>query len=209
MKNKNEQIDAYIERAEPFAKPVLKHLRKLVHKANPHVEEKIKWGMPFFDYKGPFCNMASFKNHVVFGFWKSSLINDPNKYLGERASNGGEAMGNLGRITSIEDLPPDEVIIDFLMQAKQLNDKGIKLPAKERKPNQELEIPDDFLNSLKRNKKAMDIFEGFPPSAKRDYAEWITEAKSDKTREQRMATAIEWISEGKRRNWKYEKPAGK
>ena len=209
MKSKNELLDAYIERAEPFARPILKHLRKLVHKANPDVMETIKWGMPSFDYKGPYCSMASFKQHVVFGFWKSSLLNDPEHFLGERASKGGEAMGNLGRITSLKVLPPDEAIISFLKQAKQLNDEGIKLPAKEKRPKEDIDVPDYLMSALKRNKKALEIFNGFPPSAKKDYVEWLTEAKTEKTREQRLETAIEWIGEGKRRNWKYEKGAKK
>lgn len=205
MAIKDKRIDEYIKKAQPFAQPVLKHLRELVHKGCPDVEETIKWGMPSFDYKGPFCSMASFKQHCVFGFWKSQLINDPNGYLGERANQGGEAMGNLGRITSLKDLPPDKAMIDFIKQAKKLNDEGIKLPPKPVKEKKELIIPDYFINTLKKNKKAHTNFENFSHSHKKEYVEWITEAKTESTREKRMATAIEWIAEAKGRNWKYEK----
>ncbi len=205
MAKKDERIDAYIEKAAPFARPVLKHLRKLIHRANPEVEETIKWGMPSFDYKGPYCGMASFKQHAIMGFWKYKLLHDPNHYLGEPSAQGGDAMGNLGRITSLKDLPPDEAILDFLIQAKRLNDEGIKLPAKKAKPKPPGEVPDDLLAALKRNKNALEYFDAFSPSAKKDYIEWINEAKTDTTRQKRLDTAVEWISEGKRRNWKYEK----
>ena len=125
---KDERIDAYISNAQPFAQPVLKHLRKLIHKAIPDVEENIKWGFASFDYKGPLCSFASFKAHCVFGFWKYQLLNDQYKVLQERSNKGGDAMGNLGRITSKADLPADEIIIDLLHQAKKLNDEGTKLP---------------------------------------------------------------------------------
>lgn len=205
MAKTDKRIDDYIKKAQPFAQPVLKHIRELVHKGCPEVEETIKWGMPSFDYKGPFCSMASFKQHCVFGFWKSRLINDPDGYLGERANQGGEAMGNLGRITSLKDLPPDKAMIDFIMQAKKLNDEGVKLPPKPIKEKKDLIIPDYFINSLKKNKKAFSNFKNFSQSHKKEYVEWITEAKTEATREKRMETAIEWIAEAKGRNWKYEK----
>ncbi|MBS4029415.1 MAG: YdeI/OmpD-associated family protein [Ignavibacteriales bacterium] len=202
---RDKRIDAYITRSADFAKPILKHLREIVHKGCPEIVETIKWGMPSFDYKGPFCSMAAFKEHAVFGFWKYVLMNDPKNYLGERKNRGGEAMGNLGRITSLKDLPPDKVIIDFIKQAKKFNDDGIKLPAKPKKEKVELVIPDYFINALKKNKKALTVFENFSYSHKKDYLEWVTEAKTEETRNKRIATAVEWISEGKGRNWKYER----
>lgn len=205
MPVKDKRIDAYIAKSEDFAKPILNHLRELVHKACPDVEETIKWGMPFFDYKGSFCSMASFKEHAVFGFWKDVLIKDPTGYFKKRANKGGEAMGNLGKITSLKDLPPDKVIIDFIKQAKKLNDDGVKLPPKTPKEKPVLEIPDYFIKALGKNKKALAVFEKFPPSHKREYLQWITEAKAEDTRNRRMAKAFEWIAEGKGRNWKYER----
>ena len=205
MSKKDKRIDAYIEKAQPFAKPILKHLRSLVHKANPRVQETIKWSFASFDYKGPFVSMASFKQHVAFGFWKYKLIKDPKNYLGVRSNEGGEAMGNMGRITSLKDLPPDNVLIDFIKQAKKLNDDGVKLPPRVIEPKKDLAVPPYFTTALKKNKKAFIHFENFSPSAKRDYVEWITEAKTDETRNSRMKLAAEWIGEGKRRNWKYER----
>lgn len=205
MGKKDKRIDAYISKVQPFAQPILIKLRKLIHRGNPGVIETIKWGMPSFDYKGPFCSFAAFKQHAVFGFWKYKLIKDPKGYLGEIFNKGGESMGNLGRMTGIKDLPPDKAIIDFIKQAKKLNDDGIKLPPRAAKPKKELKVPDYFISALRKNKKSLDVFDNFSPSCKREYVEWITEAKTDETRNSRMKLAIEWMSEGKRRNWKYEK----
>lgn len=202
MGKKDPRIDAYIAKAQPFAQPILKRLRTLVHRGCPEVEETVKWGMPYFEYKGPLCGMASFKQHAVFGFWRHKLLNDPQGYLEERRAQGGSAMGNLGRITSIEDLPPDAVILDFIRQAKKLNDAGVKLARPKPKP---LRIPSYFTAALKKNKKALATFEGFSSSHKKEYVEWVTEAKTEETRTKRLATAIEWMAEGKVRNWKYIK----
>ncbi|MFI5218618.1 MAG: YdeI family protein [Bacteroidia bacterium] len=202
MTTKDKRIDAYIAKAQPFAQPVMKKLRELVHKACPEVIETIKWGMPSFEYKGPYFGFAAFKQHCVAGFWKSKLISDPKGYLGERKNQGGEAMGNFGCMKSMKDLPPDNAIIDFLKQAKKLNDDGIKIEKKP-KSQKELIIPRELTAAISKNKKAKETFDGFPPSQKREYAEWISEAKTDETKSKRLSTAIEWMEEGKPRNWKY------
>jgi uncharacterized protein YdeI (YjbR/CyaY-like superfamily) len=203
MGTKDKRVDAYIAKSADFAQPILRHLRQLVHKACPDVQETIKWSFASFDYKGPLCSMAAFKQHAVFGFWKSKLLKDPKNYLGERYNQGGEAMGNLGKITSLKDLPPDAAILDFIKQAKKLNDEGVKLPPKPKKPRGELVVPDYLTSALNKNKKAKVTFEAFSRSNKDEYIEWLTEAKTDATREKRLATAIEWMAEGKVRNWKY------
>ena len=203
--SKDKRIDAYIAKAQPFAQPILKKLRELIHKGNPDVQETIKWGMPSFDYKGPFCSFAAFKQHAVFGFWKYKLIKDPQGYLGEIFNKGGTSMGNLGRMTSINDVPPDKYVIDFVRQAKKLNDDNIKLPPRVIKPKRELKVPDYFISALRKNKKSLVTFDNFSPSCKREYVDWITEAKTHETRDSRMKLAMQWMSEGKRRNWKYEK----
>jgi uncharacterized protein YdeI (YjbR/CyaY-like superfamily) len=206
MPSKDKRVDEYIKNAQPFAQPVLTHFRKLIHKACPNVVETIKWGMPFFDYKGPYCSMAAFKNHAVFAFWKAKLLTDKKGYLAKRSNEGGESMGHLGRITSVNQLPPDSVIIDFLKQAKDLNEKGIKLPVKPKNTSKtELIIPEYFLVALNKSKKAKSVFESFSPSHKKEYVEWITEAKTEETRNKRLKTALDWIAEGKIRNWKYIK----
>lgn len=201
--NKDSRIDAYISKSKDFAQPILIHLRQLIHVACPEVQETIKWGMPHFEYKGAFCGIAAFKEHAVFGFWKGALINDPEHYLQQRANNGGEAMGNLGRITSLEDLPPDEIIIGFIKQAKKLNDDGIKVQAKPKTQKAEIEIPVDLTDALAKNKNAQETFKNFSQSNKREYIDWINEAKTTQTRIKRLDTAIEWMAEGKIRNWKY------
>jgi uncharacterized protein YdeI (YjbR/CyaY-like superfamily) len=205
MAKKDKRIDAYIAKSAPFARPILAHLRAVIHKGNPEVEETIKWGMPSFDYKGPYCSMAAFREHAVFGFWKASLMKDPKNYLQARSAQGGDAMGHMGRITSLKDLPPEKVLLDFVKQAKKLNDEGIKLPPKPKKAQKELAIPSWFMSALRKNSRAFDTFENFSPSNKREYVEWVTEAKTDETRRSRLETAVEWMSEGKPRNWKYMK----
>lgn len=207
MVTKDKRIDAYITKAQPFAQPVMKKLRELVHKACPEVTETIKWGMPSFEYKGPMFGFAAFKQHCVGGFWKSKLLKDPDNHLGERKNQGGEAMGNLGRMTSLKDLPPDKAIIDFIKQHMKLNDEGIKVEKKKPVAKKELVIPKELSTALNKNRKASRFWrdENFTPSHKREYVEWITEAKTEETKNKRVATTMEWLAEGKPRNWKYMK----
>lgn len=201
----DKRVDAYIAKAQPFAQPILKHLRKLVHQGCPEVVETIKWSFASFDYKGPLCSMAAFKQHAVFGFWKYSLLKDSKNYLGERKNKGGEAMGNLGRIASLKDLPPDKIILGFIRQAKKLNDDGVKLPPKPRKEGKTMVAPDYFQKLLNKNKAAAKVFSEASYSFRKEYIEWITEAKTEETRNSRMKTALEWIAEKKGRNWKYQR----
>ena len=202
MKNTDKRIDAYIARSADFAKPILTHWRELVHKACPEIVETMKWSFPHFDYKGIVCSMAAFKEHCAFGFWKASLMNDADKIL----TGSREAMGQMGQIKSPADLPSDEILIAYIKEAVRLNEDGVKLPAKsktaETKP---LAVPDYFTATLKTNRKAFDAFENFSRSHRKEYVEWITEAKTEATRNRRMATAIEWLAAGKSRNWKYER----
>ncbi len=204
MGKKEKIIDAYIAKSADFAKPILNHIRELVHKTCPDVEEKMKWSFPHFDYKGEMmCSMAAFKQHAVFGFWKAVLMKDP--VLVETASSE-VAMGHLGRLTSAKDLPSDKKMTAWIKEAMALNDKGIKLPAKA-KPvtTKELVVPNYFTKAISKNKKALQIFEAFSYSHKKEYVEWITEAKTEETRNKRITTAIEMMTEGKSRNWKYAK----
>ena len=211
MGTKDPRIDAYIEKSADFAKPILKKLRALVHKGCPPrgVQETIKWGTPAFDYKGPFCGMAAFKKHCVFGFWKSALLFEDARSrssgVGEKLNWGARGRDPVpARITDVKDLPPDATIIALVKKAAKLNDEGVKLPrvTKKRKP---LPMPKYFAAALKKSKKAATKFEAFPRSHKREYIEWIVEARTDETRQRRIATAVEWIAEGKSRNWKYQK----
>ncbi len=198
MGKKNPRIDAYIEKSAEFAKPILNHLRAIVHEACPDVEEEFKWSFPNFMYKGMFCNMAAFKAHCAFGFWKSSLIVDKNGQSLEKA------MGQFGRITKLSDLPSKKVLAEYIKIAKKLNDDGVKAPSRVKsKTPREVIVPEELSNALKRNKAAQATFDKFSPSNKREYIDWITEAKTEATRTRRLETAIEWMAEGKARNWKY------
>ncbi len=199
MPSNDPRIDDYIERSADFARPILEHLRRLIHTACPNVEETIKWGAPHFDHKGSLAGMAAFKGHCAFGFWKHALMS------GGRGKLERTAMGSFGRITSIKDLPKDKEIIALIHTAMELNEKGIKIP-KKRVPAKEIVMPDVLAAALAKNQKAKAQFDRFSPSHRREYIDWITEAKTAPTRERRLATTIEWLGEGKSRNWKYEKP---
>jgi uncharacterized protein YdeI (YjbR/CyaY-like superfamily) len=196
------RIDAFIDKSADFAKPILMHIREVVHKASPLVNETIKWGMPFFDYKGPICMMAAFKQHCAFGFWKASRLNDPQGLL--KGSDEEASAGSFGRINSLADLPPDEALLGFVLQMIGINERGVKEVKKPAVPKAELPMPADFGKLLEKNPSALEHFVNFSPSKKREYLEWFVEAKSDATREKRMQQALEWITEGKSRNWKYQ-----
>ncbi|MEK6322893.1 MAG: YdeI/OmpD-associated family protein [Acidobacteriota bacterium] len=205
MGTKDPRVDAYIAKSAEFAKPILTHLRKLIHDTCPTAEETMKWSFPHFMYKGPadrsarvLCSMASFKQHCTFGFWYADT--------GESSleAQTGPAMGQYGRITALGDLPKDKVLIQQIKEAVKLHDAGVKPRATSRSTEKkELEVPDYFTAALKKNKKALATFEQFNYSNKREYVEWVTEAKTDETRKKRLETAVEWMSEGKVKNWKY------
>jgi uncharacterized protein YdeI (YjbR/CyaY-like superfamily) len=191
------RIDAYIERAAPFARPILAHVRELVHEACPDVEETMKWSMPTFMHAGAIlCGMAAFKQHASFGYWKHALV------VGEGEPRDG--MGSYGKMTSVEDLPPKKTLLAHIRKAMKLNEDGVKSPVRKAAPKPPPETPDDLLAALRKNKAAKATFDAFPPGCKREYIDWIVEAKREETRAKRLAQAVEWIAEGKRRNWKYE-----
>ncbi len=200
MSENDPRIDSYISKSAAFAQPILKHLRGLVHKACPGVEETIKWSFPHFDYKGSMCSMASFKNHCAFGFWKGAIMNDSDGVIHEQGNSG---MGSLGKIASLKDLPKDKTLIAYIKEAVQLNEEGVKLPPRKKTEQKDLLVPAGLAAALGKNKKAQSVFEAFSPSHKREYIEWITEAKTEATREKRIESAIEMMTEGKTRNWKY------
>ncbi|MGA3226491.1 MAG: YdeI/OmpD-associated family protein [Acidobacteriaceae bacterium] len=201
------RVDAYLANAQPFAQPIMEHLRDLVHKACPEVEETIKWSRPFFEYRGAIlCNMSAFKQHCSFGFWGEEM----GAVLREAGVLGQDGMGSLGRITCLADLPSDKRMLGWIRQAAGFVDSGeytSPIAARRRvvKPQKPaLDTPSEFATALKRNKKAAAAFSAFSPSCKREYIEWIADAKRTETRDKRIATALEWIAEGKQRNWKYQ-----
>lgn len=193
------RIDAYIAKSAAFAHPVLHHLRALVHRACPEATETIKWGMPFFEHHGLLCSLAAFKAHCAFGFHHQEM----DQLLRSDGAYGNDAMGSLGRLTRLADLPSDATLVRYLKQAAKLNAAGVpRRPALKAKAA--LPVPADLAAALKKNKAAAANFEKFPPSHRREYVEWITEAKRPETRAKRLATTLEWLAEGKTRNWKYE-----
>ena len=203
MPKKDPRIDTYIAKSADFAKPILKHLRELIHSACPDVEETLKWSMPSFMHKGILCGFAAFKEHATFGFWKGDLMFGGDKEAQKRAN---EAMGHFGRLTKLSELPSDKLLVGYIKEAMRLNDEGIK-KVKPPKPKvkQELVVPPVLVAALKKNARAKETFEDFSYSHRKEYVEWISEAKQEETRARRLATAIEWLSQGKSRNWKYER----
>jgi hypothetical protein len=203
MPTRNPAVDAYIASSPDFARPILTHLREVVHAACPDVVEEMKWSTPHFDYKGMMCSMAAFKAHCAFGFWKGALVID---------DGSEEARGQFGRITSLADLPPRTALAAYIRKAAALNDAGVPAPhvapqrakakASRAKP---VEVPAELAAALKKHKQALATWNAFAPSHQREYCEWITEAKRAETKANRVAQAVAWIAEGKQRNWKYMK----
>jgi uncharacterized protein YdeI (YjbR/CyaY-like superfamily) len=200
----NPKVDAYIAKSQPFAQPILSHIRELAHKACPEVEEAIKWGMPFFQLRGVILgHMAAFKQHCALGLWGPEM----NAILNAAGLHSENGMGSLGKIASLTDLPPDKQMLGYYRQAADLilsgqRTKSLERPAKTPKPAPK--VPPEFTAALKKNKAAAKVFAGFSLSCQREYADWITEAKRPETKEKRIAQAVEWIAEGKQRNWKYQ-----
>lgn len=199
---KEQKVDEYIAKAADFAQPILEHIRDLVHQVCPEVKETIKWGFPNFEYKGVFCSMAAFKQHCVFTFWKASLLEDPYKIF---INVGTSAMGQLGKLQSISDLPSDKVLKEYIKEAIILNEKGIKIQKPLKGQSDTLQLPQYLLEAFAVNEKAKINFEAFSNSNKKEYLDWLKEAKTEKTLQKRLATAIEWIAENKSKNWKYKK----
>lgn len=200
--NLDPRIDAYIAKSADFARPILRHLRALVHRACPDVEETIKWGMPFFTHRGGIlCNMAAFKAHCAFGFWNRAM----RRVIGDEA-RADSAMGSFGRIASRADLPPDKDIVRWMRAAVKLNGAATSaLPAKPKRVAKARAMPADLAAALKQDRRAATAFARFSPSHRNEYIEWITEAKRPATRRRRLETTLEWLAEGKSRNWQYER----
>jgi uncharacterized protein YdeI (YjbR/CyaY-like superfamily) len=198
MPSQDPRIDAYIAKAAPFAQPILEKLRAIVHEACLDAGETMKWSMPCFMHAGGIlCSMAAFKQHVSFGFWKHALV------MGEGVERDG--MGSFGKMASTRDLPPKKDLLAWIRKAMRLNEQGVKTPGarKAATPKPSPVAPGDLAAALKKNKAAAATFKAFPPSQQREYIEWLTEAKREETRAKRLAQAIEWLAEGKPRNWKY------
>jgi hypothetical protein len=198
------RIDAYIAKSASFAQPILRHLRSLVHRACPGATETIKWSMPHFEHGGSIlCGMAAFKAHCSFGFWHHQM----NGRVAAAGIDAQDGMGSFGRITSPKDLPSDKTLLRLIGEAAKLNESGA--PARPRPasrgPKKALPMPTDLAAALKKNPRAAAVFTDFAPSHRKEYIQWIVEAKRDETRQKRLATTIEWLEQGKARNWKYER----
>ena len=202
MARKDPRIDAYIAAAAPFAQPILRHIRKVVHAGCPDVKETMKWSMPHFDYKGMFIGMAAHKAHCSLGFWREAAL-----ALGGSGEDT-DSMGHFGRITSLADLPDDKTLIGYVRKAVELKDAGVKLPSAPSKPRKTappVEAPDYLTDRLKKNAKARKTWESFSPSHRKEYIEWLTGAKREETREKRLETTLEQLADGKSLNWKYQR----
>ena len=201
MGTRDPRIDAYIAKQKAFAKPILEHLREVVHSACPAVEETLKWSSPHFTYKGGMlCHMQAFNEHAAFGFWKEKLIDG----VAPKTSDGDSGRGSFGKLTSVKDLPSKTALTALIKRAMRLNDEGVTVPKPKKAPKPATKVPPELAAALKKNRKAAAHFEDFPPSHRREYIEWISEAKREETRARRVEQAVEWMAEGKGRNWKYQ-----
>jgi uncharacterized protein YdeI (YjbR/CyaY-like superfamily) len=201
MGTRDPRIDDYIDKAAPFAQPILRHLREVIHRACPDVEETIKWGRPHFVHHGILCAVSAFKAHCTIFFWQGDNV------VGRMRDDG---MGQFGKITAVEDLPPATVLAGYVKKAAALNEAGAKpswLEARGATPTRKppVGVPDDLTAALATNAKARATFDAFAPSHRREYIEWITSAKQEATRQRRLATAVAQMAEGKSQNWKYER----
>jgi uncharacterized protein YdeI (YjbR/CyaY-like superfamily) len=196
MGKRDPRVDAYIARSPEFAKPILSHIRKVMHSAVPGVAETLKWSAPAFEYEGLIGIMAAFKNYCGLNLWKASLIL-------KQGSKGVDSAGNFGKIATLDDLPSDKVLGGYFKEAARLNESGVKVKKKPAPSKRRLAIPPILRAALSKNARARSTFEAFSPSHQREYIEWIAEAKSEETRERRVETTLEWLAEGKPRNWKY------
>ena len=201
----NPKVDAYIAKSQPFAQPILTHIRELAHKASPDVQETIKWSMPFFELNGIIlANMAGFKQHCSLGLWGPEMA----AVLTKDGYKSEDGMGSIGKITTLADLPPDKKLLGYFRQAVSLIATGERTSSLSHRPKPTAkpapDTPADLAAALKKNKQANTVFTGFSPGCRREYIDWITEAKRAETREKRITQAIEWIAEGKQRNWKYQ-----
>jgi uncharacterized protein YdeI (YjbR/CyaY-like superfamily) len=195
--SRDPRIDAYIAKAAPFARPILEHVRARVHSAAPEAEETIKWSAPGFTIDGKILlMMAAFKQHAALNFWRGQELGDGSPKAG--------AMGQFGRLTSVDDMPPDSELDALIREAAALARTAPAPRKAKHQPKPPAELHPEFAKALDANPKARTTLDGFPPSARRDYLDWIAEAKQDKTRAKRIADAVEWLSVGKRRHWKYE-----
>jgi uncharacterized protein YdeI (YjbR/CyaY-like superfamily) len=195
--NRDPRIDAYIAKAAPFARPILEHVRTRVHAATPEAEETMKWSAPAYTVDGKILLItAAFKGHVALNFWRGQELR------GAEASR--DAMGQFGKLTSIADLPGDQDFDALIRHAAELAKTAPAPRQVKHEPKPPAEMHPDFAKALAASPKAKATLEGFPPSARRDYLDWIAEAKQDKTRAKRIDDAVQWLSEGKKRHWKYE-----
>ncbi|MEO6210726.1 MAG: YdeI/OmpD-associated family protein [Gemmatimonadaceae bacterium] len=196
MPKTDPRVDAYIAQSADFAKPIITRVREMVHEACPDVEEMIKWSSPFFDYKGQMmCAVAAFKTHCALIFWKAPLID-------ELPADGDKSRGSFGRITSLKELPTKKQFDGWIKAAMKLKEAGVTVKrSRAKKP--EAKVPKEFAVALAKNRRATAAFAKFPPGQRREYCDWISEAKREETKAKRAAQAIEWIAEGKTRNWKY------
>ena len=195
--SRDPRVDAYVAKAAPFARPILEHIRARVHAAVPDVVETLKWSAPSFTRDGKILlMMAAFKKHAALNFWRGQELR------GGEAS--GEAMGQFGKLTSLADLPGDDEFDRLIRQAADLAATAPAPRKVKHEPKPPAELHPDFAKALAANPRAKATLDAFPPSARRDYLDWIAEAKQDKTRAKRIADAVQWLGEGKRRHWKYE-----
>lgn len=202
MGKRSAETDKYIAKAAPFARPILEKIRQAFHAASPDVDETIKWSAPHFEKNGILGSLGAFKQHVTWVFWKGKLMDDPEGLIQPMGESG--PLGGI-KFRDVSELPSKKTMIAYVREAIRLNEEGVVAPHPARKPVAPVKVPAALKAALASNAKARATFDSLPPGHRREYIEWISEAKREATRDRRLATAIEWMSEGKAMNWKYDR----
>jgi len=199
--NKSEQnasklIDEAFSKFTGFQKEYCNHLRKLIHKAMPDVKEDWKWG-PNFNVNGMVCGVWGFKDHVKLVFFKGSAMKDTYKLFNQGKENEGNRSINFSSADKID----DKKIIEYLKEAAEINRKGIKLVKKEIK----VVMPAILVKALNKDKASKTYFESLAPSHRRDYADYISQAKQEETQLRRLDKVMEMLTDKRTLNDKYMK----
>jgi hypothetical protein len=203
----NAQVTAYAAAMPAYAQPIFAHLRALIHTTCPDTDEAIKWSIPHFERDGDYlCIFAASPGHASFTFYKQQLMSDPRL----RDNLNLPAIKRfMGRLTSLSDLPDDATLAAMLQEAADLNARGVRLPDRAPKTPPVIDMPSAVATAvataLAANPAAQAVWDAKSAAWRKDYLVWITAAKTDPTRDARIAEALDWIADGKARFWKYQK----
>lgn len=196
-KQASEKISQYIESADVKKKEILQRLRDFLNRDDFGLTEDWKWHAPNFNSNGMVCWLAFFKSHVGLNFFKGSLIEDLHGLYDNASMDKGNRIIKYKTINEIN----ENLLEYYIYEAIKHNKEGAKITSKK----VEIEVPKDLAKALEKDIMAKDFFTNLAPGYKRDYIDWIISAKQEKTRLKRLETTLEWLGQGKKKNWRYKK----